>query len=242
MFFCVNDIVTRKSYNNDIIFIVDSIHQNKAFLKGYDIRLCADCYLDDLMHYEPIRTKENEIDLPIKSGNFLNGKVLHLDSDIDYLKKSMQLYEKYKVPAIGYRLNEKEMPGKIEELLIRHHPDILIITGHDAIDKQGYNVNSLYFIECVKVARRYQPNKDSLCIIAGACFSSFKDLINEGSNISSSPGKVSINVLDPSKVAIMVATTPVYEYVDIPKVISLTSNKEKGMGGIDTKGAARRIY
>ena len=154
----------------------------------------------------------------------------------------MQLYEKYKVPAIGYRLNEKEMPGKIEELLIRHHPDILIITGHDAIDKQGYNVNSLYFIECVKVARRYQPNKDSLCIIAGACFSSFKDLINEGSNISSSPGKVSINVLDPSKVAIMVATTPVYEYVDIPKVISLTSNKEKGMGGIDTKGAARRIY
>ena len=50
-----------------------------------------------------------------------------------------------------------------------------------------------------------------------------KELINEGSNISSSPGKVSINVLDPSKVAIMIATTPVYEYVDIPKIISLIS-------------------
>ena len=242
MFFCVNDTVTRKSYNNDIVFIIDKIQQNKAILKGYDIRLCADCFLDDLNRYDLKRAKENVDDLPIKSGNFLNGKVLHLDSDIDYLKRSMQLYEKYKVPAIGYKLSEKEMPRKIEELLIRHNPDILIITGHDAIDKQGYNINSLYFVECVKIARKYQPNKDSLCIIAGACFSSFKDLINEGSNISSSPGKVSINVLDPSKAAIMVATTPVYEYVDIPKVISLTSNKEKGMAGIDTKGVARRIY
>ena len=96
--------------------------------------------------------------------------------------------------------------------------------------------------ECVKNARTYQPSKDALCIIAGACYSSFKDLINEGSNISSSPGKVSINVLDPAKVAIMVATTPVTEYVDINKAISLTSNKEKGMGGIDTKGVARKKY
>ena len=40
----------------------------------------------------------------------------------------------------------------------------------------------------------------------------------------------------------MVATTPVMEYVDIPKAINLTSNKEKGMGGIDTKGVARKIY
>ena len=68
------------------------------------------------------------------------------------------------------------------------------------------------------------------------------DLINVGSNISSSPGKVSINVLDPAKVAIMVATTPVFKYVDIKKVIELTSNKNKGMGGIDTKGQARKIY
>ena len=121
-------------------------------------------------------------------------------------------------------------------------PDILIITGHDAIDKKGDNVNTSYFVKCVNVARTYQPSKDALCIISGACYSSFKDLIYEGSNISSSPGKVSINVLDPAKVAIMIATTPVTEYVDINKVINLTSNKEKGMGGIDTKGVARKIY
>ena len=242
MFFYVGDLVTRNSYNNDIVFSIKKIENNKVYLKGFNERICADSYIDDLQPYNFVRTNEQNEDLPIKNGNFLNGKVLHLDSDIQYLKKSMQLYEKYKVPAIGYRLDEKEMPKKIDELLKLHNPDILIITGHDAIDKQGASINSLYFIECVKVARKYQPNKDSLCIISGACFSSFKELINEGSNISSSPGKVSINVLDPSKVAIMIATTPVYEYVDIPKIISLTSNKEKGMGGIDTKGVARRIY
>ena len=242
MFFNVRDLVTRKSYNHDIVFFIESINDGYVILKGYNVRLCADCFVDDLRPCELKRDKDEEQELPIKKGNYLNGKVLHLDSDIDYLKKSMKLYEKYKVPAIGYKLSEKEMPSKINELLKEHHPDILIITGHDAIDKLGNNVNSSYFIECVKEARKYQPNKDSLCIIAGACYSSFKELINEGSNISSSPGKVSINVLDPTKVAIMVATTPVMEYVDIPKAINLTSNKEKGMGGIDTKGVARKIY
>ena len=237
-----DDYVTRKSYNHDTIFKVLYIIDDIAYLQGVDIRLIADSYIDDLVKLEQIRNT-NEIEtLPIQKGNYLNGKILHLDSDEMYLKRSMKLYEDYKVPSVGYRIDEKDMPLKIIELLNKHHPDILIITGHDAIDKQGNNMNSKYFVECVKNARVYQPNKDSLCIISGACYSSFKDLIYEGSNISSSPGKVSINVLDPSKVAIMVATTPVIEYVDIKKVINLTSNKEKGMGGIDTKGLARKIY
>ena len=237
-----DDYVTRKSYDNDIVFKVLFIMNNIAYLQGVDIRLIVDSYIDDLVKVEQIRNT-NEIEtLPIQKGNYLNGKILHLDSDEMYLKRSMKLYEDYKVPSVGYRIDEKDMPVKIVELLNKHHPDILIITGHDAIDKQGNNMNSKYFVECVKNARTYQPNKDSLCIISGACYSSFKDLIYEGSNISSSPGKVSINVLDPSKVAIMIATTPVVEYVDIKKVINLTSNKEKGMGGIDTKGLARKIY
>lgn len=237
-----DDYVTRKSYDNDIVFKVLFIMNNLAYLQGVDIRLIADSYIDDLIKVEQIRNNQTVETLPIQKGNYLNGKVLHLDSDEMYLKRSMKLYEDYKVPSVGYRIDEKDMPVKIVELLNKHHPDILIITGHDAIDKQGNNMNSKYFVECVKNARTYQPNKDSLCIISGACYSSFKELIYEGSNISSSPGKVSINVLDPSKVAIMIATTPVVEYVDIKKVINLTSNKEKGMGGIDTKGLARKIY
>ncbi len=236
------DYVTRKSYNNDIVFKILFLENNIAILKGVDVRLCATANTSDLKHHELIRNVEENDKLPVTGGNFLNGKVLHLDGDNEYLKRSMKLYEKYKVPAVGYRFNEYEMPEELEKLLKKHHPDILIITGHDAIDKKGDNVNTSYFVKCVNVARTYQPSKDALCIISGACYSSFKDLIYEGSNISSSPGKVSINVLDPAKVAIMIATTPVTEYVDINKVINLTSNKEKGMGGIDTKGVARKIY
>lgn len=240
--FKVNDLVTRKSYKNDIVFKILFLQNNYAILQGQEVRLCADCFIDDLVKYEMIRDLNDETDLPIKKGNYLNGKVLHIDGDVEYLKRSMKLYEKYNVPAIGYKISENEMQFKIEELLKKHNPDILIITGHDAIDKNGNNVNSIHFIECVKKARNYQPSKDNLCIIAGACYSSFKDLILQGSNISSSPGKVSINVLDPAKVAIMIATTPVLEYVDMHKVLELTSNKTKGMGGIDTKGVARKIY
>lgn len=242
MSFFIGDYVTRKSYNNDIVFKIVSIHNNVAYLKGVNVRLFATSFLSDLKIDDDKRSVEDEIYLPIRKNDYLNGKVLHIDGDIEYLKRSMKLYEKYNVPAIGYKIDEKLMPSRIKELLNETHPDILIITGHDAIDKDGRNVNSRYFIECVRQARMYQPSKDALCIIAGACYSSFKELINEGSNISSSPGKVSINVLDPAKVAIMIATTSVTEYVDIRKVISMTSNKEKGMGGIETKGVARKIY
>ena len=240
--FKIGDLVTRKSYKNDIVFKIVSINYKNAVLKGCFVRLYADSSLDDLVTYQQTREIEDIIDLPLESNNYIKGKVLHLDGDIEYLKKSMKLYEKYNVPAIGYKLQENEMPLKIEELLKMHAPDILIVTGHDAIDKNGNNVNSQHFVECVRKARKYQPCKDNLCIIAGACFSSFKDLINEGSNISSSPGNVSINVLDPAKVAIMIACTSVVEYVDMKKVIGLTSNKNKGMGGIETKGFARKVY
>ena len=242
MEFKVGDFVTRKKHVHDFVFKIVNISKNKATLIGKNVRLCADCYLDELTHLKEERNLQEEVSLPIQKGSYLNGKVLHLDSDIDYLKRSMRLYEQYKVPAIGYKLDEREMPSKIMELLNLHHPDILIITGHDSIDDFGRNVNTPFFVECVKRARTYQPSKDALCIISGACFSSFKDLINEGSNISSSPGRVSINVLDPAKVAIMIATTSVKEYVDLPKIIDLTSNKSKGIGGIETKGFARKIY
>ena len=164
-----DDYVTRKSYDNDIVFKVLFIINNIAYLQGVDIRLIADSYIDDLIKVEQIRNNDEVESLPIQKGNYLNGKILHLDSDEMYLKRSMKLYEDYKVPSVGYRLDEKDMPVKIVELLNKHHPDILIITGHDAIDKQGNNMNSKYFVECVKNARTYQPNKDSLCIISGAC-------------------------------------------------------------------------
>ena len=94
----------------------------------------------------------------------------------------------------------------------------------------------------MKNARIYEPDKDALVIFAGACQSYYEALIEAGANFASSPKRVSINVLDPVKIAILVATKHVGSYLDINEILSVTTNKNEGIGGIDTKGVARRIY
>ena len=46
--FKIGDVVTRNSYNNDIIFTIIDIKDDIAYLKGIDVRLYADSSLDDL--------------------------------------------------------------------------------------------------------------------------------------------------------------------------------------------------
>lgn len=48
MDFNVGDLVTRESYNNDIVFKIDSINENNATLKGVAVRLIADSPISDL--------------------------------------------------------------------------------------------------------------------------------------------------------------------------------------------------
>ena len=72
-----DDYVTRKSYDNDIVFKVLFIMNNIAYLQGVDIRLIADSYIDDLIKVEQIRNNDEVESLPIQKGNYLNGKILH---------------------------------------------------------------------------------------------------------------------------------------------------------------------
>ena len=45
----IGDFVTRKSYNNDLLFVIVDIVSDVAYLKGIDVRLYADSNLDDLV-------------------------------------------------------------------------------------------------------------------------------------------------------------------------------------------------
>ena len=47
--FNVGDFVTRKKYNNDIVFKIISINNDIYYLKGVYVRLYADSYEDDLV-------------------------------------------------------------------------------------------------------------------------------------------------------------------------------------------------
>ena len=55
--FQIGDLVTRKSYDNDIVFKIIEIQDKNFILKGVVVRLFADSPLEDLKIYN-----SNEID------------------------------------------------------------------------------------------------------------------------------------------------------------------------------------
>ena len=44
----IGDLVTRNSYNNDILFVITNIEDDICYLKGVNIRLIADADISDL--------------------------------------------------------------------------------------------------------------------------------------------------------------------------------------------------
>ena len=241
----VGDYVTRYKYNHDVIFKIIGIKGETALLQGVRIRLKADSPLSDLLLVNNSEDNDTSLLEFSRNSKLINGCVLHLDGDEYYLKKCMSVYKKYDVPAIGYFMEEKDMPKKITELLILHKPDVLVVTGHDHVKKDKDREifeNSEYFINVVKKARIYQPSKDALVIFAGACQSYYEALIESGANFASSPGRKNINVLDPVYIAINVSRSHVNNFIDIEEILKKTVSKGVGLGGIDTRGVARKLY
>ena len=97
-------------------------------------------------------------------------------------------------------------------------------------------------VNAVVEARGYEKSHEKLFVIAGACQSNYEDLIKAGANFASSPKRMNIHALDPVYIASQVASESVRNYCDIENIILKTSHKDEGMGGIDTKGVARKIY
>ncbi|GGG24526.1 sporulation peptidase YabG [Paenibacillus abyssi] len=176
------------------------------------------------------------------------GKVLHLDGDGNYMKKSMQLYAQMRVPAYGVHANEAQMPELLYRLLPQVKPDIVVITGHDGVLKNRpkeeiYNLssykNSQNFVNAVQVAREYEKTRDGLIIVAGACQSHFEALLHAGANFASSPGRILIHALDPVYIAIKASYTSVRETINLVEVINGTISGVDGVGGIETLGRHR---
>ena len=89
--FKVGDLVTRISHDNDVVFKIEKIIDNNAYLKGVNVRLCADSNVSDLLLVTKNESSADErfyqeID---KLRNFerrdyfyIPGKILHVDADI----------------------------------------------------------------------------------------------------------------------------------------------------------------
>ena len=250
--FKIGDVVTRNSYNNDIIFTIIDIKDDIAYLKGIDVRLYADSSLDDLekalVNYD--NNKDRNDALKIKDMLaldrseyfYLPGKILHIDGDKDYLKRCIDFYKDMHLEAYGVNLDEERFERDITSCLKEYKPDILVITGHDSFKKNkdknnlsSYQ-NSNNFVKTTVKAREYERNQDKLIIIAGACQSFYEDLIKAGANFASSPKRINIHALDPAIIASAVALSPKNKEIDLISLLDKTHYGSDGMGGIITNG------
>lgn len=247
MNFKIGDFVTRLSYNNDIVFKIINIDNDVAELNGLNVRLNADALLSDLVlsNNSNITDEEleslDDINLDRSEYFYIPGTILHIDGDEDYLSRCMRFYNKMRVKVNGIYIPEPEMSLRIKELIGKYHPDILVITGHDALyKKKNYNnskyQNSSNFIDTVKEARKIEKNQDKLIIIAGACQSNYEDLIKAGANFASSPKRINIHALDPAVIAVSIAFSDKNKSIDLLKLINKTKFGSDGIGGIITNG------
>lgn len=245
----IGDLVTRNSYNNDIIFKVIGIEDNNYLLKGINVRLCADSYYEDLAKYTGDTKSDDDkyfldfekyVSLDRSEYFYLPGKILHIDADKEYLDRCMKFYNKNKVKAYGVFEKEENVAGNIEKYLETYNPDIIVITGHDAYyrKRKGDNKykNTDNFIKAVKEARRIEKSHEKLIIIAGACQSDYESLIKAGANFASSPKRINIHALDPAIIAASLAFTDKSKDIDLIKILNNTKYGSEGLGGIITKG------
>ena len=247
MLYKIGDLVTRKSYNHDMVFKIINIRDDIYDLKGEYIRLYADSFEDDLELYKGEKDEEERefskkittnINLERDEYFYLPGKILHIDGDKEYLNRCLEFYKKANVLAFGIYSKENEMALNIEKYLEDINPDIVVITGHDSLVKQ----NSKYFADAVKTCRRYQKDYDKLIIIAGACQSDYDKLIKSGANFASSPKKINIHALDPAIIALSLSLLDKNKEVDLLELLNKTSNGKDGIGGVNTRGVMTTGY
>ena len=244
-------------------------------LKGLNVRVLADAPIDDLILPSSTEVREYKRDYIKKSNEsmerifyrrelekqrrmtrnnaegsngffVLPGMVLHIDGDEEYLDLCLATYRQLDIEAYGECIAEKNQPKRINSLLVKYNPDILVITGHDGLlkEKRDFNRvdnyrNSKYFIEAVRNARRFEPSLDDLVIFAGACQSHYEGLLRAGANFASSPHRVFIHALDPVFIIEKVAYTPINKIISARDVIDATITGIKGIGGVETRGKFR---
>lgn len=259
MDFQIGDYVTRKSYDNDIIFRIADINDKMCELVGFSVRLIADSDMDDLVKcdIEEETKEENAFIERVKEQKindrgdyfYLPGKILHIDGDNEYLDKCMRYYKSINLMAMGINLREEQVPYQIKDLLEEYNPSILVITGHDAYYKKrgvfndvtAYK-NSQNFIKAVIEARKYEKSHEKLIIIAGACQSDYEELIRAGANFASSPKRINIHALDPAIIASSMSLADINQDINLKEIINKTKYGKDGIGGIITKGTMYRGY
>jgi len=253
----IGDYVTRISHKHDMVFKVMDIIEDTCYLRGVNVRLCADSYIDDLVKIEYKESDDLDIVERMKENTnldrddyfYLPGKILHIDGDKEYLERCLRYYNNVNLMAMGICEEEVNVPYKIREYLEEYNPNILVITGHDAYYKKKGDINdinsyknSINFVKSIKEARKFEKSHDKLIIIAGACQSDYEELIKAGANFASSPKRINIHALDPAIIASHMSLADINKDIDLKSIIGSTKYGKEGIGGIITKGTMYMGY
>ncbi len=263
----VGDIVSMKKHGIDMFYKIDKMVNGMLFLKGLFHRTSlitsaensklsivresqALSFQDEVIKNNQDKIKKilaERVSMLPQKVSFKKPKLLHIDSDEDYMKVCVKFYEVMGIEAYGYVFDEPNQPKEVRRLLEKHKPDILVVTGHD-IDRDDNNIdeitdyeNSKYYVESTSVARGYESSMDSLIIIAGACQSDYERIMKAGSNFASSPARIMIDVLDPCYVAERVAYTYFTKTVTPEEAVKYTTTKMRGIGGVESSGVLRVV-
>lgn len=252
MAFKKGDMVTRKSYQNDTVFIITDIEDDIVYLNGVNIRLTADSSMDDLVLVDDDGELEEEneflsrIEPEVLERNdyfYLPGKILHIDGDKEYLNRCLKYYDSLNIWAMGILECEENIASRIQDLITEYNPNIVVITGHDAyykkrgsMDDLKFYKNSKYFVDSVREARKLESSHEKLIIIAGGCQSNYEELIKAGANFASSPKRINIHALDPAIVAAKLSLADITKDIDLKGILENTKYGPSGIGGIKTKG------
>ena len=180
--------------------------------------------------------------------SYFTGTILHLDGDKRYSEKSNKYYKQLGLNAYVHNIPENKQAYYVYNLLQKYKPDILVITGHDSMIKNGSNYNDMYnyrnsryFVNTVIEARKWSNQNGDLVIFAGACQSFFEALMESGANFASSPARILIDFIDPLIVAEKVAMTSNTRIISINEIAESLKDGLKGIGGTSARGKKRII-
>jgi hypothetical protein len=175
--------------------VVKDKHQQSALLRGMFVRLYASAPLHDLekkndnevvqVKSDFLRKKQSYIrralkrqsrtrKIPINTGSRsssdffeLPGKVLHLEGDRMYCDRCLKTYLRLAVPCQVVHIPEWEQPDAVVKYLKENRPDILVLTGHDAVKKgvQDY-LNMDYYRNSSTIILQFFAGTGYKCLTA----------------------------------------------------------------------------
>lgn len=245
--------VIRKKYGGDILFKIEKVLKDTVILKGVYIRLIATAPIYDLVlineselnyYNKMFSDKSNNIKKGYKfNKNHITGKILHIDSDLEYLKKCNRVYQELGLYAICILLDSYNICKYVTDLVKAYNIDIVVITGHDSYNHKGIDDLNNYlstkdYIKAIKELRKHY-SKNDLYIFAGACGSHFEALIAAGATAASSPKRVNIDAYDPAICAVKAATTPFNQIISFDSIWEHSLTKNAGISGVEDYGHMR---